>query len=557
MLQILFTGTYHTILIKYTILLSILLSIFFVSLLSMRFISWFQVSKSRDLLMFSVSALTIIVNSIMIIIFSHFALLNIQQVMNPFIPSFTNMMFNIPVLKNAYLTSTTFQFSLIWVASILILKPFATRTGPIKFWLLVAIPIIFFVSKFQFYQLWLSNLLIGTELLSPVSYFRFASIFEVGTNVIGALVFGVAYWVVARRISDKLLKQFVQISGVGICLLFLSSQITNLTLVPYPPFGLASISFTSIASYLLFSGLYQAAIITSKNTVIRSLIHRTSGNELRFIGNIGSSEMKNSITSQLKQVVQKYRQEIGDDIKYSSTDPENDVKVFVAMALQEREKYLRNPTKLRLYKREDVPFAKSWEKWVELWWQWCYSFPERNSPVTDLTGQYSGNGQTDDSVWFLAGTFGGKAERRCTIPKDKAIFFPILNNIISYYTDPQLKTSSDLDAYAKLDLDHTNSISAMIDGQEIPNLNSFRVHSQLFAINVPNNDNKELYVSTEVISDGYWLFLKPLSLGKHKLQFKGEKLEFDKIKDYQNFSDDDIKRLPRFNVEVTYSLEVI
>src|SRR6185436_17492104 len=112
------------------------------------------------------------------------------------------------------------------------------------------------------------------------------------------LLFGLSYWIVSRKISNNSLRQFVQISGIGICLLFLSSHITNLTLLPYPPFGLMSISFESVSSFLLFIGLYQSAIITSKDSIIRSLIHKSKSNELRFIGNIGSSEMEHNITAQ-------------------------------------------------------------------------------------------------------------------------------------------------------------------------------------------------------------------------------------------------------------------
>jgi len=496
-------------------------------------------------------------NSLLVILYSYFVLLNAFQVMDPLIPSISNAVIHLPEIKNAYVVTSSVTFVLIWLSSVLILRPFSSNIGTIKFWFLMSIPNIYFISKFQFYQSWLSDILMGTHILTPISFLRFISIFEVSTIVVGAIVFGVAFWAASKRILDNSLKQFVQISGVGICLLFLSSQVTNLTVLPYPPFGLVSISFASISGYLLFIGLYQSAIITSKDSVIRSLIHKSAENELRFIGNIGSSEMKHNITSQFKQVVKKYGEEIEGGSDYKVDDSQADVQGFVAMALQERQKYLQNATLRRLYRREELPIGKSWEKWVEMWWQWCYSFPEKSSPVGDLTGQLAKKGQIDDSVWFLAGTFGGKVERNCTLTKETSIFFPILNDIISYYADPQLKTPSDLNAYAKLDLDHTNFISAKLDGHEILNLHSFRVHTHLFPINVPNRNNKELHVKTEAVSDGYWLFLKPLSPGIHKLQFLGEKLEFDMIKDYQNFTDDDIKALPKFRVEVTYNLEVI
>ena len=262
--------------------------------------------------------------------------------------------------------------------------------------------------------------------------------------------------------------------------------------------------------------------------------------------NIGTSELSHNISSQFKQVAKRYGDEIIGNSPYEMNDSEHEVKVFVAMALREREKYIKNVTLERLYKREEFPYEKSWETWVELWWQWCYSFPYEDSPEFDSTGEFSQKGQFQDSVWFLAGSYGGKVERNCTIPQGTAIFFPIINDIISYHSDPQLRTDSELFAYAKTDLDQTNLISASLDGLRIPNLNSYRVQSNLFQINIPDRSNKDLWIKTKAVSDGFWLFLKPLSPGRHKLEFIGEKFEFDKI-----------KNLRKLRLEVTYHLQVV
>lgn len=333
-IQIKFTESYYTELIKYTIIISSSLSIFFLSLLLIRFLSWYRASNNNGLLLFTISTMAIIANSIIIIIFTHYAFLNVFHVMNPFIPSINNMMFNLSGLKNLYLISSAFEFALIWLTSISILKPYSSNIGTVKFWTLMIIPSIYFISKFQFYHFWLSNLLVDSHILSPVSFLRFSSLFEIITVVMGALFFGIAFWTIARRISDNSLKHFIQISGIGLCLLFLSSQITNLFLLPYPPFGLVSISFASISSFLLFIGLYQAALITSRDSVIRSLIRKSAKDELKFIGSIGTSEINYSISSQIKQVVKRFGDKMLEDNTYEIDDLRNDAKEFVKMAVQ-------------------------------------------------------------------------------------------------------------------------------------------------------------------------------------------------------------------------------
>jgi len=333
-IQIKFTESYNTDFIKYTVLASSSLSIFFISLLFLRFLSWYQASYNKTILLFTIATMAIIANSILIIIFTQYAFLNVFPVMNAYIPSINNIMFHISGLKNIYLVSSAVEFALIWLTSVLILKPYSLKIGTVRFWFLMIIPIVYFISKFQFYHFWLSNLLVNTHILSPVSFFRFSSIFDITTLVIGSLFFGISYWIVARRISDDLLRHFVQISGIGICLLFLSSQITNLILLPYPPFGLVSISFASISSFLLFIGLYQAAILTSRDSVIRSLIRKSAKNELRFIGSIGTSEMNYKISSQIKQVVKTFGDKMLEDDTYEIDNLKHDAKNFVNMAVQ-------------------------------------------------------------------------------------------------------------------------------------------------------------------------------------------------------------------------------
>jgi hypothetical protein len=59
------------------------------------------------------------------------------------------------------------------------------------------------------------------------------------------------------------------------------------------------------------------------------------------------------------------------------------------------------------------------------WWRWALSAPGDYDPVEDDTGDFADWRQPDD-LWFLAGTYGGRAERRCAIPADRPLFFPVL-----------------------------------------------------------------------------------------------------------------------------------
>lgn len=72
------------------------------------------------------------------------------------------------------------------------------------------------------------------------------------------------------------------------------------------------------------------------------------------------------------------------------------------------------------------------------WWKWAMSAPEDRSPVRDTTGRYADWRQPDD-LWFLAGTYGGRVVRRCSVPTGRPLFFPVLNTAspaVPYVTKP-------------------------------------------------------------------------------------------------------------------------
>lgn len=62
------------------------------------------------------------------------------------------------------------------------------------------------------------------------------------------------------------------------------------------------------------------------------------------------------------------------------------------------------------------------------WWQWAAAEPEPTNPVADRTGEHCQRNQPGD-VWFLAGTFGGLAQRRCTVPSGVPLIVPAINRV--------------------------------------------------------------------------------------------------------------------------------
>jgi hypothetical protein len=185
---------------------------------------------------------------------------------------------------------------------------------------------------------------------------------------------------------------------------------------------------------------------------------------------------------------------------------------------------------LQVFKPTERPFGIKWNEWISYWWHWCFSNPYAESPAEDRDGHPAIANQPDSKVFFLAGTMGGKAERVCMMNDNKSLFFPIVNDLISFAEYPHLKSEYELREYARSDLDTTNYLEARIDNQVLDLKNICRCQSLFFELLLPINEEKNLVVkSTMAISDGYWVFLKKLSKGVHKIYFRGEKMLFDDV----------------------------
>ena len=171
------------------------------------------------------------------------------------------------------------------------------------------------------------------------------------------------------------------------------------------------------------------------------------------------------------------------------------------------------------YMPDENPFGKTWGEWTAEWWKWSLYLPKDQNPITDTTGENASHNQRGP-VWFLAGTFGGLAERTCEIPAEKAIFFPISCNETSFAECPNFKTEAELRAFAKADIDQVKTIMATVDGQRLPNSDLRRLESPPFELTLPEGNVLGAPPGkTKSNSDGYWVFLKSLPVGRHEIHF--------------------------------------
>src|SRR5690242_21595294 len=74
----------------------------------------------------------------------------------------------------------------------------------------------------------------------------------------------------------------------------ISNQAIVLVNVPYPPFGLITVSFFGLASFLMFNGIYSSAIFVAEDSELRKSIRRYAIEESRLLDSIGMAQMERS-----------------------------------------------------------------------------------------------------------------------------------------------------------------------------------------------------------------------------------------------------------------------
>ena len=178
------------------------------------------------------------------------------------------------------------------------------------------------------------------------------------------------------------------------------------------------------------------------------------------------------------------------------------------------------------------PRGRSYSQWAAQWWQWSLQTPAGANALTDRTGQNCTAGQ-QGNVWFLAGNpfsiLGpGPVRRSCNVPKDTALFFPIVNNGYFAFLNDAPATRTESFCRQQVESVRTQaSLSLKIDGQPVGGLRNLFERSALFTVQLPGQNILGLTTAEArrlllrpSCDAGYYVFLYPLPIGHHVLAWK-------------------------------------
>jgi hypothetical protein len=330
--QLVITGYYSTIMLIAATTVSYGLAVVLLCFLSYLFLSWYNSNRNSILiLIYALASVVTAFSGVMTLIFSDAMLLDRPQEISqqlqvvPVLEPESTM----AMIQNIFTYSGVASFILLWIGSALLIRQhYSQRLGSKRYWIIVTLPLVYFLSYFMNYII--PNLTLS-ESQMMIFYLLFPSM-----NLAGAILFGVAFLKTAGSFKSKnAVRDYLTLAASGLILIFVTSSGTVLH-APYPPFGFATVSFVGLSSYLLFHGLYASAISVSQDSNLRRSIKKSAAKEAEFIRRIGEAHMEQEIK---KKVIEVAKADSNRDREQTGIEPsltDDELKQYLDRVIKEK-----------------------------------------------------------------------------------------------------------------------------------------------------------------------------------------------------------------------------
>jgi hypothetical protein len=327
-LEMLMTSRYNVVLLTAVTTISYVFAVAMMAILCHRFFSWFMLNKNYVILLYGLSSVMLAVNICITLWLANSILITIPDEVRPRVmmraPAIDINTLN-STLNFAYIITTITSFIITWSATIGLLKNYTHKLGKFAYWTALIVPLAYFLSQF----LVLSLGLLGPLLISNPIFFGllFTIIFAL-SKPIGGIIFAIGFWLIAKNIQkDNVVT---------------SNQAMLLTFTQYPPFGLVTISFVGLSSYLLLVGIYSSAISISQDANFRREIRHQAIKESKLLHSIGLAQIEDEVKRRVLHIARKNKNRLAEAAVPSALDDE-DVNQYLDTVLKE----IRNSKKER------------------------------------------------------------------------------------------------------------------------------------------------------------------------------------------------------------------
>ncbi len=506
--EVVIKNSYHVPIAISIIAISYSVGIFSLLTLTVKFFKWLMVNHNKLVLFFLLSSLSLTINLVFTASYVNSALMSRPLEAGFFYGgSGYNMAAN-PSLREGYFFSTFVSFILTWLATAFLMRELGRPLKKVTFWLLVSSLGVYFV--FQFFSL-APNLLDEYLARDPIFYGFFITSFSFITKIIGGILFGLSFALMARSLpAGSILRKFIIVSSLGFALFFTANQAIVLVFLPFPPYGLIAASFTGIAAYLIMVGIYTSAISMAQDAKLRQEVRKYTSNRLSLLENIAMAETETSITNRVLDLSNRYAKELKEASGVEPNLSHEEIESYIYEALKEVNAS-RLASSANSYLVSQYHLIKSW--WI--------SYLDTLQGIHCDMFKFPTSGNTEGKVGgiiFLPGYMGtrGLQSYSFEVTSGAGLLFPIMLESLSITINNGERSVAY--GFKQIELD-TSQYEVRYDDQPLGYLSSFKSESDKITFECVVT-NTEFVRTVEVEFVGYWIFLRTITMGEHVVSLK-------------------------------------
>jgi hypothetical protein len=295
--------SYNTLSLLFVVYISHISALFFQIMLVLTLLDWIMTKRDKILTLYTISFSLTAIAIMTSLIYATYVLSHQPSSIKP--SSFHRSLLDLPrgeatmYFGPVFDTISILSFISVWIASAVLMSTYSKRIGKIRYWSIISIPLIYFIFPFEKNVV---DIFQSLAISSPVLYGVLNVTIFSATKQIGALFFSLVFLAASSLVTRNEMQKYLLISAIGIAILYGAVEVDTLLFATYPPFGVVTVSFIPMGSYLVFSGLVLSAKLVAHDKELRTEFYKTAMSQMKLLKAIGVTEMERELIRSYKSV---------------------------------------------------------------------------------------------------------------------------------------------------------------------------------------------------------------------------------------------------------------
>ncbi len=336
--QMILYGSYHSLLLKGVVWINYIIASILFGFLGARLFLWNRLKQNMVLISYSIAVIGLSVACFTTVLYVTHQLEGQRGIeyIYPIKSALVLVADADNIFSMSYMITSIVSFIVVWIATALLLHHYSAKLGKTKYWVMVLIPLAYFLTQFQSF---IPEVFREFHESDPISYGVAYTLFFNISKPVGGILFGMAFWGVTRSVRQFVVRDYMVISAYGIMLFFTVHQPVTLTLIPYPPFGIPTMCFIGLSSYLVLVGIYSSSISIASDTELLKAVRKSLPERSNLLGIIGSAQEIQRIQSKALKITNQLSDKMTKETGIQPSIDEQDIKDYLKEILEIKEKH--------------------------------------------------------------------------------------------------------------------------------------------------------------------------------------------------------------------------